>query len=470
VAAERLDNPGADERGEESSVMGSGAMDARESQGFVNQPQAEVKQDFGDKQTTNTSGGDAAGGNLDKSTQIFNQFFLLGGNSAGTGVPQLLQLLSQLLGQLKDLNPVRQAYRDALPADAGLSRPEVANYGDMVAQLQEFRRLPEFVQRLVQDEQIPQAIRNQLKDATQQLGQTAEWQQTVVDPKATVKILQSYLQIVLRPDRSANGFVINGWLIPDDSVLDASKRFQPLDIEDQRKGAACQLGEIPAVLDQFLNLSLNHLTGQRYDLTIEIFLPLDYLCTGVDGWKLTDSFFEDDSYVIGTKYRVIVRSHERLEPKYLASRLNQWYANWDRVKACGHTVPNGSDFEHLNTLEDCNWKRVANNLTQKLGLKLTCGLIETHKKDLFTAILKAASPIALWARCNCAHWDQVAEMDELLLAGPLMALSEMVWKKRQDADLADQPANHLGSHLALLWEDPYRLTPDALAQLRPPGQ
>lgn len=282
-------------------------------------------------------------------------------------------------------------------------------------------------------------------------------------------MLQSYLQIVLRPDRSANAFVINGWLIPDDSVLDTTKRFQPLDIEDQRKGAACQLGEIPAVLDQFLNLSLNHLTGQRYDLTIEVFLPLDYLCTGVDGWKLTDSFFEDDSYVIGTKYRVIVRSHERLEPKYLASRLNQWYANWDRVKACGHGVPNHHDFEHLNNLEDCNWKRVVSNLTQKLGLKLTCGLVEVHKKELFTSLLKAAAPIALWARCNCAHWDQVAEMDELL-AGPLLALSEMVWKKRQAADLADQPKDHLGSHLALLWEDPYRLTPDALAQLRSPGQ
>ncbi len=466
AADKRLDNP---DSNDSLNAMSGGTMDARASQGFLYQPQAEVKQDIGDKQTTNTSGGDAAGGDLDKSTQVFN-FFLLGGNSVGSGVSQSLPLLSQLLGQLNDLNPIRQAYRDALPADAALSRPEAANYGDMVAQLQEFRKLPEFIQRLVQDEQIPPAIRGQLKDATQQLSQTEGWQQAMVASTATPKILQSYLQIVLRPDRSANAFVINGWLIPDDSVLDAAKRFQPLDIEEQRKGAACQLSEIPAVLDQFLNLSLSQLTGKRYDLTIEVFLPLDYLCTGVDGWKLTDSFFEDDSYVIGTKYRVIVRSHERLEPKYLTLYWNQWSANWDRVKACGHTVPNDSDFEHLSNLESCNWKRVVNNLTQKLGLKLTCGLVEVHKKELFTSILKAAAPIALWARCNCDHWDQVAEMDELLLAGPLLALSEMVWKKRQDADLAEQPADHLGSHLALLWEDPYRLTPDALAQLQPPGK
>lgn len=406
---------------------------------------------------------------LQRELQHCADFFLLSGSPQDKGTQQPLQSLLQILQQVEDGTIVQQAYRNALPPDPFLYYPEASNPRDMVQHLQSVRRLSEFIQGLVQAEQLPQTIRHPLKDVWQQFSQIEGWQQPTIAPTATPKMLQSYLQIVLRPDRSSNAFVINGWLIPDDSVLDAAKRFQPLDIEEQRKGAACQLSEIPAVLDQFLNLSLSQLTGKRYDLTIEVFLPLDYLCTGVDGWKLTDSFFEDDSYVIGTKYRMIVRSHERLEPKYLASRLNQWYANWDRVKACGHGVPSSHDFEHLNNLEDCNWKRVVNNLTQKLGLKLTCGLVETHKKELFTSLLKAAAPIALWARCNCAHWDQVAEMDELL-AGPLLALSEMVWKKRQAADLADQPKDHLGSHLALLWEDPYRLTPDALAQLRSPGQ
>ena len=30
--------------------------------------------------------------------------------------------------------------------------------------------------------------------------------------------------------------------------------------------------------------------------------------------------------------------------------------------------------------------------------------------------------------------------------------------------------NHLGSHLSVLWENPYRLPPDALIKLRPPGE
>ena len=37
---------------------------------------------------------------------------------------------------------------------------------------------------------------------------------------------------------------------------------------------------------------------------------------------------------------------------------------------------------------------------------------------------------------------------------------------REEAD-AD-PEDHFGSHLAILWEDPYRLTPDVMVELTPP--
>ena len=33
-----------------------------------------------------------------------------------------------------------------------------------------------------------------------------------------------------------------------------------------------------------------------------------------------------------------------------------------------------------------------------------------------------------------------------------------------------QKKQHLGSHLAVIWENPYRLTPDAIARLIAPGQ
>jgi vWA-MoxR associated protein C-terminal domain len=192
--------------------------------------------------------------------------------------------------------------------------------------------------------------------------------------------------------------------------------------------------------------------------------------TGVDGWQLIEPVFEE-SYVVGRTYRVIVRSSERMERKYLYSEfLNRWYANWEKVKTSWHIAPCENDFEHLEQLVVCNWERLEYGLMQKIGLKLTCGLAETQKKQLFRCILKSATPIALWVRRDVPECDQVTEIGKLLSAGPLLTLAETIRKKREDVLQSDKPEAHLGSHLALLWEDPYRLTPDALAQLQPPGK
>jgi vWA-MoxR associated protein C-terminal domain len=395
----------------------------------------------------------------DRQTTINFNFLTLGNESANTQRQQeqqvglLLQQLPQAL--------VRQAYRDALPVNADRVPSQTHDSAQIVADLQDWRRLPDFVQELVGNPEVPKPIREKLLET---IGQSPSTNSPVASP---LKPLQSHLLIVLRSDASSGKFRVNGWLIPDDAEPDQAKRFQPLDIDESEKGIACGLAEVPEVLDKLLGLGLKHLTGKRYELTIEIFLPMDALCTAVDDWKICDL---DDEVSVGTRHRVVVRSCERLEPKYLASRLNQWYANWDRVKLAEQDHPGQDDFEHLGDFCDCNWKRLGNNLAQKLGLKLTCGLVDEHKEDLFKTILRAATPIAVWSRCDLAHLDQALEIDALITANPLLKLSEAVWRKRQQADEEDDPAMHLGAHLGILWEDPYRLTPDAMMQLMPPGQ
>ena len=361
-------------------------------------------------------------------------------------------------------------YQDALPVDAYVSRSPATTTGDMLAQLQEFRRLQEFLTQLVNSADTPDDIRQQLntfRTDDDDSGASSSKQESCADIPST---LQAYLQIVLRPERNSDKLVVNAWLIPDDGATDPAKRYQPLDLDETRKGSACELEAVPTVLNQFLDQALQYLAGQRYQLTLEVFLPLDHLCADVDSWELTDLFFEEETYLVGTKYPVIVRSQERLDPRYLASRLNQWHTNWDRVKLRLSNVPGPNDFEPLSAMDTCNWKQLGKILKQKLGLKLTCGLMDTTKKELFTCILKAASPIAIWPRQELPDLKHVEEIEQLIAAGPLLKLLETVRQKREDADCADCPTSHIGSHLALLWENPNRLTPDALAQLRPPGQ
>jgi vWA-MoxR associated protein C-terminal domain len=401
-----------------------------------------VEQQFGDRRTT------------------VNNYLFFGNESANLQRQQDQQQVGLLLQQLP-IGLIRQAYREALPVDVDRIGADSIDPTQIVADLQDFRRLPDFVQDVASNPDVPQHIREKLLHT---IGQSLR---TNVPTGSAHILLKSHLLIVLRPDSTSEKFRVNGWLIPDDTERNPAKRFRALDIDPSQKGVSCHLDQVPEVLDKLLHLSLEHLMGKRYELTIEIFLPLDYLCTAVDNWKIGDLF---DEVPVGTQHRVVVRSCERLEPKYLASRLNQWYANWERIKQVEQTNPGQHDFEHLSDFCNCNWKRLVNSLTQKLGLKLTCGLVDDHQKDLFTAILKAATPIALWARCDLTHLDQVAEMDTLIMANPLLKLSEAVWRKRQQADEEDDPSIHLGAHLGILWEDPYRLTPDAMMQLVPPGQ
>jgi hypothetical protein len=215
-----------------------------------------------------------------------------------------------------------------------------------------------------------------------------------------------------------------------------------------------------------LDLSLKHLKGQD-ELTIEIFLPMSCLCADVDRWMVADLY---DSIPVGTRYRTVVRSSDRLEERYLDHRMKPWRDNWERITKAGHLKPNCDDFETLDQFTDCNWKRVANNLSQKLGLKLTCGLASEHKQDLFKAILNAATPIAIWVRCDLPDVDLAVELDTLITDSHLFGLSAAVLRKRQQADEEEQSEQHLGSHLAMLWEDPGRLTPDAMKWLLSPGQ
>jgi hypothetical protein len=448
-------------------MMNEKEIDVSQSQGAIISPQADVsvEQQYGDRSHTNTGGGDAAGRDVDKRSFFQNFNISIGGDASESLSQQSIQQLVQILGQMGNVDRVKAAYRDSMPVGSEVWNREAVGNAEMTTQLQDFRQLLMFVEKLAGDPNIPPSIRQQLQDLMPHSQEARQQRRTsIANPQAK---LQSYLQVVVSP--SYGQFIINGWLVLDDAVQESGKCFHPLDLEDGQKGTVCTLEQIPEKLDQFLNESLQLLRGKRYDLTIEVFLPLDYLCTEIDRWKLNDPDLGFE-YLVGTEYRIVVRSSERLSLKYLDRRWNAWCTNWERLQQGWHKPPDVSDFEHLSQLETCNWKQFALRLTDKVGLKLTCGLIESQRKELFTHILMAAAPIAIWVRCDLPHLDPLAEIDELLGMGPLMELAEKVWKKRKDADAAENSEAHLGSHIALLWEDPHRLTPDAMAQLIPTGE
>ena len=195
-------------------------------------------------------------------------------------------------------------------------------------------------------------------------------------------------------------------------------------------------------------------------------MPIDYLSIELDRLEITDFL---GSYSLGKEFKVLVRSYERLENNYLSRYLPQWRSNWDRAMTNFKTVPSLDSFATFTMVNNSyNWKNLAVDLKGKLGIKITSFPPESERKNLFKSILVSAIPIAVWLRKDIKDCDH--NLDRLLTTGNLENLPEYIRREREDAYYCDEPEEHFGNHLVLLWEDPNRLIPDVTARLLPTGQ
>ncbi len=202
----------------------------------------------------------------DRPTNITNNFFL----GETKDIPQL-DTIVVILEQI-NLEILQQTYRESLPADAKLSmmQPEDIDRHQMVSNLHDFRQLPTFIDRLIENDRIPIENRRvlQLLDFPRSSGSNPV-------KSSKDRVLESYFSIAIRPSSIADRFFVNGWLIADSSIKDNSQRFYPLDLDPipqsggyctgkrsataNDKGIACGLDEIPKILNNFLELGLQQL-------------------------------------------------------------------------------------------------------------------------------------------------------------------------------------------------------------------
>jgi hypothetical protein len=366
---------------------------------------------------------------------------------------------------------IQQAYQDSLPPDAGVWGLSGNSISQKIHTLEQFGRLLDFLDLLIQDDNLSLAVRDRLQSIAKQLAlkKSPDITTNRASPKASVdrvESLKSYLVTTLVPDDiDSDRFLLNAWLIADDSVQELSKFQSLLNPDEQQQGKLCKLAQIPIELNTFLKKARKYLRGKRFDLTIEIFLPSHLMCMEIDRWKITDPIA--DEITLGIRYPIRLRSIERLDLDYLDSYLSDWYKCWDKVRIVFQNESIQDIFAHLEDVESFNWKLLKNNLNDKIGLKVTCTHPKSMRKDLFMAILQATTPVAIWIRNDIPDLDRVTAIDEILTFRPLAHLCESV---RQTRELADaQEAEHIGLHLAVLWENPYRLTPDVMVELKPAG-
>jgi vWA-MoxR associated protein C-terminal domain/Effector-associated domain 10 len=415
----------------------------------------------------NTQGGDSATRDIDKSTTTIFQFFF--SDNEFKPPSQLSSIDIGFTGISEDI--IQQAYEDSLPPYAADWNLPGNSISQKIYALEQFGKLPNFFDKLIQDENLSLVVRDQLQAISKQLAlkklpEIPNNRSSPSSGEARLEQLRSYLIATLVPDDTdRDQFLLNAWLIVDDSVQNLSKFQSLLDPDEQQQGKLCKLAQIPIELNKFLKKARKHLRGKKFDLTIEIFLPSNLMCMEIDRWKITDPIA--DEITLGIKYPVRLRSLERLDLDYLDFYLSDWYKCWDKVRMVLQNESIQDIFEHLEEIESFNWKLLKNKLNDKIGLKITCTHPKSMRKDLFKAILQATTPVVIWIRNDIPDPDRVTAINEILTFRPLAHLCESVRKTRELADA--QEAEHIGLHLAVLWENPYRLTPDVMVELKPVG-
>ena len=365
---------------------------------------------------------------------------------------------------------IKQAYNDCLPKPwLGLvatdSREILETLNEEIPRREgKIPPLFYFINRLIASEQIPQIVLEKLRSWISEVSQKYGINLTPLN-FSSPSPARPYLLIRLKPSKNQTGqFFVKAWFILDDRTDAGYSRFKPLDSEEHHEGPYT-LAQIPKLLDYFLCQTLEKLAATESKPVIEFFLPQDCLGAEVDVWEVLDVV--NQPIRVGTEYQVVVRSYERLLPRYRKQAMNSWRQKWSKAKQLKPPLPQEL-FELLSKADGYNWSSLRASLVDKVGLKLTCPPISPlssspgasgSQPNLISALLSTAIPIAIWPRCIVSEPTLADTIESLLNEGPLFELPECVRKKRVEA-VEKQIQDHLGQHLVLLWEDPDRLPPD----------
>ncbi len=436
-------------------------IDAINSPGFINQPEAEVDQHIGDKVETK----EYAKRDIIK---IFKLIFNVSPEADPDAIRQIYQRLEPLLNSANE-SEIAKAYAQVLPQDSRLLCHEAVDLHQMLEQIREFYKIDDFS--------------NKIKDIPDN------------KPQETLK---SFLLLVLRPDQIERGkFRLKSWVIPnsrnlnDCTLLGGVKKDETSENREIKEDNSPELStedsyllenpleELPKLIVDCLNESKKYLQSNgTYELNLELFLPNQYLCdqvlfAGLEQCKILHRPGRKRKVHLGSKYPITIRLTDRLDVLSDEEYWNDWQTNWKRVESSLNKTPSNYTFDDLDEPKKVGWDTYCTSFRaneDKIGLKITSILTEDDLVNLLDVIIDAAIPIAVWPNKKTLSLDLTDEIladkiNNLILSARLIDLPRNIYKERADST----PEKHFSHHLSVVWDNPNRLPRDFEA-LIPLGQ
>jgi len=367
----------------------------------------------------------------------------------------LLQLLTP--GESQILSSCIKAYHACSPED--WLNPVPDNLNGILAELKKmpqgsskYTRIEHWVGYLIKNYELPQSVSGELHQwGKENIKGYSELLKEVGKSQVSTN---SYLMVVVYASNQSSvsnsnkeeRYFVDGWFKQEnDTVLDYTPLSQPASLPE-----TVTADEIQELLKVFLEE-----VGSKYlwrQLTIELFLPLTLMNEAVDTWEASDEF--GFPIPIACEYQVLVRSAERLLPTY-GRYQGCWQEKWDFLQQLMH----GSPCSAFVSADGQDLRALFVELSKKniIGLKLVAAPPTTGKGSVFAVVLRAATPVALWLR-ESLSLNYQEQIDRLVVSCCMPELPEEVKNKRLTAFTCTENT-HIGHHLSLLWENPYRLPP-----------
>jgi hypothetical protein len=253
------------------------------------------------------------------------------------------------------------------------------------------------------------------------------------------------------------------------NVNDTKQQLYHLEIilwrEDQNKPAVWQADDKALPLGEIRNTLYDKLkwveqAAQPMDgvkRVVEFIVPMALLSAELERWERKDQWRRG---TFGQIFPVTVRPMERvfsstyMDPENADEIAGQWRERWESFRAA-----QASDFSRLCWMAANDYDTVYDTLL--IDTSAVCVGFEhgVRDEDTLVALVAAGVPVALWLRgddtqhpgCDLKS-SASAETARLLAELREWAHEARVAAKQQQDS---QPA--LGSHLALLWDDPQRI-------------
>jgi hypothetical protein len=327
-------------------------------------------------------------------------------------------------------------------------------------------------EHLLKEESIDSSIKQQLEKWLHKIdpnfnSQPSESEQ-VSSPSSqpTSGALQAYLMITVNPEASRGKVRALASLLcisPTGTRKEIPVHLNP---ESNERGVLCTWKKLPQIVAQFIDRSVSvELSGSGnllgcayYALTIELFLPINYICEPVDRWGIKNEF--GNSVYLGSQHRLVVRSYDRVIKPGLKNTFSE---SWHRAKDLLGKNPELArlqKIEHIKEIDCSGWGTLREALKEKIGIKITCPLPASQSEmvKFLQAMLESGAPLAFWTRCReLPSSEVVAGIDGFLTTELLLnrcELLEEVKKERASAfDYCGKPERRWARHLTVLWDD-----------------